>query len=56
MCIGRYLAWCELYIMAGNVFRLFDDLKNTGTQPKDMVYEDYFAPYPSVDAKLLEVI
>ncbi|KAJ4249831.1 hypothetical protein NW762_012174 [Fusarium torreyae] len=55
-CIGKYLAYCEVYVTVGQIFRRFDDLRILDTTDKDMVYEDYFAPCHAVDANVLKVV
>ncbi|KAF9260620.1 cytochrome P450 [Marasmius fiardii PR-910] len=46
MCIGINLAWCELYLIFGNVFRKFN-MKVHNTTVKDLQFRDHYLPtYP----------
>jgi len=55
-CIGMPLAYCELYITLGTIFRRFDGLENYETRPEDLVYDDYFSSYHPPEAKKFRVI
>jgi hypothetical protein len=50
------LAYCELYVTLGTLFRRFDKLKVYKTRPEDLVYDDYFSSYHPVDARKLHVV
>jgi hypothetical protein len=50
------LAYCELYVTLGTLFRRFDKLKVYNTGPEDLVYDDYFSSYHPVDARKFHVI
>jgi hypothetical protein len=50
------LAYSELYITLGTLFRRFDKLKVYNTGPEDLVYDDYFSSYHPVDARKFHVI
>lgn len=39
------LAYCELYVTLGRVFRQFDSLKTPGKSREEMLYDDYFSSY-----------
>lgn len=40
----RYsLAYAELYIVLGNMFRRFDNMKPNELKPEDRVYNDYIS-------------
>lgn len=39
------LAYCELYVTLGHVFRQFDSLKTPGKSREEMIYDDYFSAY-----------
>ena len=39
------LAYCELYVSLGTLFRRFGNVKSNILTPKDLVYEDYFSDY-----------
>ncbi|KAL0066650.1 hypothetical protein AAF712_006253 [Marasmius tenuissimus] len=43
MCIGINLAWCELYLIMGNVFRKLE-MEIHDTTSKDLEFGDYFVP------------
>ncbi|KAF9258788.1 cytochrome P450 [Marasmius fiardii PR-910] len=43
-CLGINLAWCELYLILGNVFRKLD-LEAYEAQPEDMRFRDYILPH-----------
>ncbi|OJI96369.1 hypothetical protein ASPVEDRAFT_78143 [Aspergillus versicolor CBS 583.65] len=42
-CIGMPLAYCELYVTLGRVFRQFDNLKTPAKTREEMLYNDYFS-------------
>ncbi|OJJ39848.1 hypothetical protein ASPWEDRAFT_49717 [Aspergillus wentii DTO 134E9] len=44
-CVGMPLAYCELYVTLGRVFREFDDLKTRKKGEGEMIYDDYFSAY-----------
>jgi len=37
------LAYCELYVVLGNMFRRFDNLKGNELKPEDRVINDYIS-------------
>ncbi|KAJ7242078.1 cytochrome P450 [Mycena rebaudengoi] len=43
MCLGVNLAWCELYLLFGNIFRKVD-LTIYDTGPEDFVYRQHWLP------------
>ncbi|KAJ8079332.1 hypothetical protein PM082_021834 [Marasmius tenuissimus] len=43
MCLGVNLAWCELYLIMGNVFRKLD-MEIYDTTAKDLEFGDFFIP------------
>jgi hypothetical protein len=49
------LAYCELYVTLGTLFRRFDKLEVYNTNPADLVYDDYFAIYHPLDARKFHV-
>jgi hypothetical protein len=49
------LAHLELYVVVGTVFRNFENLRIFETTPADLEVDDYFAPFPLKDAKLIKV-
>ncbi|KAI9852160.1 MAG: hypothetical protein M1838_001623 [Thelocarpon superellum] len=53
---GLRLAYCELYVTLGTLFRRCDDLKVYETGLEDLTYEDYFASYHPLDARRFHVI
>lgn len=42
-CLGMNLAWCELYLVFGNLFRKLD-MKLYDTSPKDLSFRCHFLP------------
>lgn len=50
------LAQLELYVAIGTLFRNFENLQIFETTPADLEMDDYFAPFPPKDAKLIKVI
>ncbi|KAL4782495.1 cytochrome P450 [Aspergillus varians] len=44
-CAGMPLAYCELYVTLGRVFRQFDNLKTPARSREEMLYDDYFSSY-----------
>jgi hypothetical protein len=49
------LAYCEVYVMLGTLFRKFPSLKGNDLKPEDMVIDDYFGGHYPVDAPKLHV-
>ncbi|KUJ12574.1 cytochrome P450 [Mollisia scopiformis] len=43
MCIGINLAYAELYVVLGNMFRRFDNMRPNELKPEDRVYNDYIS-------------
>jgi hypothetical protein len=50
------LAYCELYVTLGTLFRRFKHLQVNGMTPADLEFEDWFGPYPLKDSRLLHII
>jgi hypothetical protein len=50
------LAYCELYVTLGILFRQFDKLEVYNTGSEDLVYDDYFSLYHPVDARKFHVV
>lgn len=49
-CVHRYrLAYCELYVTLGRLFRRYDNLTTRKKQPEEMVYDDYFSAHHPVE-------
>ncbi|PWY86892.1 cytochrome P450 [Aspergillus heteromorphus CBS 117.55] len=44
-CIGMPLAYCELYVTLGRVFRQYDDLTTLPKSKQELLYHDYFSSY-----------
>ncbi|GAB1211560.1 hypothetical protein ATERTT37_000683 [Aspergillus terreus] len=42
---SRHLAYCELYVTLGQVFRQFDDLTTPAKAREELLYNDYFSSY-----------
>ncbi|TAQ87316.1 hypothetical protein B7494_g4362 [Chlorociboria aeruginascens] len=49
-CVGINLAYCELYVVLGTLFRRFEHLQGNKLGPKDLVYDDYLSAYPPMTA------
>ena len=49
------LAYCEIYVTLGTLFRRYQALKPILLSAEDLQYEDYFAPYRPVTAKKFHV-
>ncbi|KAL4929232.1 cytochrome P450 [Aspergillus undulatus] len=45
-CVGMQLAYCELYVTLGRVFRQFDNLKTRAKSREELLFDDYFSAYP----------
>ncbi|KAL4890504.1 cytochrome P450 [Aspergillus ambiguus] len=44
-CVGMPLAYCELYLTLGRVFRQFDNLTTPAKTREELLYNDYFSSY-----------
>ncbi|KAI9815380.1 MAG: hypothetical protein M1832_005519 [Thelocarpon impressellum] len=55
-CLGMPLAYCELYVTLGTLFRHCDKLRVHECGPEDMTYEDYFAAYHPLDSRRFHVV
>ncbi|CZR67799.1 related to cytochrome P450 CYP3/CYP5/CYP6/CYP9 subfamilies [Phialocephala subalpina] len=44
-CVGMHLAYLELYIGIGSIFRNFDRLRVDNFGPEDLEFDDYFGPF-----------
>lgn len=53
---GYRLAYCELYVTLGTIFRRVQSLKVHGVKPEDFVIDDYFSGYHPDGAPKLHVI
>lgn len=49
------LAYCEIYVTLGTLFRRYQTLKAMPLSEEDLQFEDYFAPYRPVLAKKFRV-
>jgi hypothetical protein len=45
------LAYCELYVTLGTLFRRFEHLKGNKLSPEDLAYDDYFSSYHPLKAE-----
>ncbi|KAL2074104.1 hypothetical protein VTL71DRAFT_7882 [Oculimacula yallundae] len=45
-CVGLNLAYCELYVSLGTLFRRYDKLLSNTLSKEDWEYDDYFSGYP----------
>jgi hypothetical protein len=48
--MANSLAYCELYVVLGTLFRRFDNIKGNRLSPDDLVYDDYLSAYPPMTA------
>ncbi|KIM93253.1 hypothetical protein OIDMADRAFT_173290 [Oidiodendron maius Zn] len=55
-CVGMPLAYCELYVTLGTIFRRTENLEVYQTGPEDLVYDDYFSSYHPSNARRFHVI
>jgi hypothetical protein len=49
------LAYCELYVTLGTLFRRFEIMKGNHLTPDDLVYDDYFSSYHPISATKFHV-
>jgi hypothetical protein len=49
------LAYCEIYVTLGTLFRRFECLKANKLSPEDLVYDDYFSSYHPLKAEKFHV-
>jgi len=49
------LAYCELYVTLGTLFRRFEHMKANKLSPEDLVYDDYFSSYHPLEAEKFHV-
>lgn len=49
------LAYCEIYVALGTLFRRFENLKCNKLSPHDLAYLDFLASAPLDDAAVLKV-
>ena len=49
------LAYCEIYVTLGTLFRRFENLKSNDLTEEDLVYNDYFSSYHSITATKFHV-
>jgi cytochrome P450 len=52
---GVRLAYCELYVTLGTLFRRFGHLKGNHLTPDDLVYDDYFSSYHPISSTKFHV-
>lgn len=50
------LAYCELYVTLGTIFRKFENLKADQIGPEDLIYDDYFSSFHPKNARRLHVV
>lgn len=55
ICIGMHLAYMELYVSMGTMFRKFDNLRLLEPIPEDSDFDDYFAAVFAKDRRKLLV-
>jgi hypothetical protein len=49
------LAYCELYVTLGTLFRRFEHLEASKLSPGDLLYDDYFSSYHPLEAEKFHV-
>jgi cytochrome P450 len=54
-CVGMNLAYCELYVVIGTLFRKFANMKGNHLTAADLVYDDYFSSYNPLEAMKFHV-
>jgi cytochrome P450 len=54
-CVGMNLAYCELYVVIGTLFRRFANMKGNHLTAEDLAYDDYFSSYNPLYATKLHV-
>jgi cytochrome P450 len=54
-CVGMPLAYCELYVSLGTLFRRFGNMKPNVLTPEDLVYDDHFSGYHPREATKFHV-
>ncbi|CZS93103.1 uncharacterized protein RCO7_07846 [Rhynchosporium graminicola] len=54
-CIGINLAYCELYVSLGTMFRRYENLLSNHLTEEDWEYDDYFSGYPRPGATKFHV-
>jgi len=55
-CVGMPLAYCEIYVTLGTLFRKFSDLDVEEITAEELEYDDYFAANPPDDARRLHIL
>jgi len=50
-CVGMQLAYCELFVTLGTLFRNYGNLKPNDLTAEDLVYDDYFSSYHPFGSK-----
>lgn len=49
------LAWCELYLTLGTLFRRFENLEGNHLTDEDLAYNDYFSAQIPINATKFQV-
>ncbi|KAI1810301.1 cytochrome P450 monooxygenase-like protein [Poronia punctata] len=55
-CVGINLAYSELYIVIGTLFRRFPNLVGNVLTAEDVAYDDYFSSYNPLHAKKFHIV
>jgi cytochrome P450 len=53
--IGNRLAYCEIYVTLGTLFRRFENMKSNHLTAEDLVLDDYFSSYHPISATKFHV-
>lgn len=54
--ISFSLAYCEIYVTLGTLFRRFANLKGNELSQEDLAYNDYFSSQNAMDAKKFHIL
>ncbi|KAH8795059.1 cytochrome P450 [Hyaloscypha sp. PMI_1271] len=55
-CVGMHLAYLQLYVGIGTIFRKFENLRIFETTREDLVFDDFFVPFFPNEQKKIKVI
>lgn len=55
-CLLYSLAYCELYVTLGTIFRRAENLRVYQTGLEDLVYDDFFSSYNPNNARRFHVV
>ncbi|KAL8663689.1 MAG: hypothetical protein Q9202_003635 [Teloschistes flavicans] len=55
-CLGMNLAYCELYVSIGTLFRRFPNLTSNNLSGEELAYDDYFSSYTPLGQRKLHIM